>query len=399
LSEIGSWADHEMVRAACDLGPAIDTAADQIESGRRLPDHLVEELTRVDIFQMYLPKAVGGPEVHPLTAFAVCDELARHDGSLAWCVQVAAAVTSFVAWIDPDGLAEMVDSCDKIHLAGSARPLGEATMAEGGFTVKGHWNYASGVLHSNWFLATSFTEPPRPDGPRRSRSMFVPVTDGAIVDNWDVMGMRGTGSNDFVLDDVFIPERRAAFGRWIEKRPEPLYNQRLMMAAAWAPTAGVATGLARGAIDALAELGDRSSAGSPVPLRERTAVQDAVAQAEAITRSARAFVVEALGHMWDALLTDSGVERAVADAHLAITHAMNEAVRVVDIAFHAAGTNAISTGNRLERFLRDTHTGVQHASGQHIHQRAAGRQLMGLDPVPIEPSRVGPAVVARTQTA
>jgi alkylation response protein AidB-like acyl-CoA dehydrogenase len=370
-----------MVAAARALGPAIRDASDEIESTRRLPGVLTDKLTAADIFQMYLPASVGGAQVDPLVAFAVCEELTRHDGSLGWCVQVAASTSTSVSWIDPVGLEEMASGSEKIHTAGSARPLGEATPVEGGFVVSGHWNYASGVLHANWFLATSFVDPPG-STPRKTRPFLVPVSSGQIVENWDVVGMRGTGSNDFVLDEVFVPDTRVGYLRFIRARTEMLYDDRLAMSAAWAPIAGVAVGLARGAIDSVVKLGGSGSTNSPAPLRDRTTVQDALARAEAITRSARAFVVESLEQLWESLRTDSRLDIAVADANLAITHAMNEAVTAVDIVFHAAGTNAISSANRVERFLRDTHTAVQHAAGQRIHQRAAGRALLGLDPVP-----------------
>ena len=414
-----------MLQAVRELGPMIDRLADRIEADRRLPRELTDALTDARVFQMYQPRSSGGPEVHPLTGMAVCEELARIDGSVGWCAQVSAAVTIFLAWLDPDGLADMVAITEApLHVAGSARPLGTATRIDGGYRVSGHWNFASGVAHANWFLATCFIEPElvgdgapgagRPgdgragdgragdgragDGraQRFAKSMLVPIDDGAIVANWDVVGMRGTGSDDFVLDEVFVPTNRTGARRWIERRTEPLYNPDLMMVATWAPTAGVALGLARGAIDALIALGHRSSTGSPAPLRSRATVQEAVAEAEAITSAARAFCVEAIGGAWDALLCDDReLPVAVARAQLAITHSMNEAVRVADLCFHAAGTNAISTANRLERFLRDAHTAVQHAAGQAVHKRVAGRTLLGIDAEPVDTVRAGPGTPRR----
>jgi len=380
-----------MVSAATELQPMIRRLGDRIDAERRLPQELVDALTEAEVFQMYQPRSAGGPEVHPLTGFTVCEELARVDGSVGWCAQVSAAVTVFLAWLDPDALAEMRAMSDRpLHVAGSARPLGTAVRTDDGYRVKGHWNYASGVRHANWFLATSFVE--GRDGAAVPRSMLVPVTDGEIVPNWNVVGMRGTGSDDFVLDDVEVPRGRTASRHWIGLRTEPLYDPRLAMVATWAPTAGVAVGLAQGALDALVELADVGSTGSPQPLGERGSVQQAVAEAEAITSAARAFCVDAIGGAWQALEDDrTDLGTAVARAQLSITHAMNEAVRVADRCFHAAGTNAISTANRLERFLRDAHTAVQHAAGQSIHLRASGRVLLGLEPVEVAHPRIGPS--------
>lgn len=386
-----NWAEHPMIAAARDLGPTISASADEIESGGRLPAELAQAMTDQQIFQMYLPTELDGPEVHPLTAFATAEELARRDGSVGWCAQVAAAVTIFLCWLDPEELAKMVATTGApLHVAGSARPLGTAVEVDGGYRVTGQWNFASGVRHANWFLASSFVD--KPDGRRVARSMFVPVGDGQIVDNWTVMGMRGTGSDDFVLDDVFVPRSRVGSTRWVAQREKTIYDPALGMVATWAPTAGVGVGLAQGAIDALVDLGDRSSTGSPELLKNRPGVQDAVAQAETITSSARAFVVESMEAAWLAL-PEGGptLDRAVARAQLAITNTLNEAVRVADICFHAAGTNAISSANRLERSLRDAHTAVQHAAGQSIHQRVAGRVLLGVPPGPNDQLRPGPS--------
>lgn len=389
------WQQHETLEAVRALGPAIDAAGDEIERLGFLPEALVQQLRAAGVFGLYAPRSVGGLEVDPLVAFLVTEELARHDGSVGWCTQVAAAVTVFLAWIDPDAVADMASLTEgRLHLAGSARALGRARRVEGGYVASGHWNYASGVRHATWFLGTCLVE--RPDGRVSPRSMFVPVSDGTIVANWNVMGMRGTGSDDFVLDEVFVPEGRAADRRWIERSHAPLYDPRLNMVAAWAPTAGVGIGLAQGALDALVALGDHATAGSEVPLRHREAVQDAAGRAATMVGAARAFVVSAVDGAWQAVLdrpdgsVDTEVTRAMAQAQLAITNSLNEAVRVADVAFHAAGTAAISTANRLERVLRDAHTAVQHAAGQPIHVRAGGRVAMGLEPGAVDLSRAAP---------
>ncbi len=384
-----------VLQAVRDLGPTISELSAKIEADRCLPPALVDDLTAAQVFQLYQPRSVGGPELHPVTAFQVCEELARADGSVGWCAQVSAAVTVFLAWIDPDALAEMAATTDgPLHIAGSARPLGTAVRTEDGYRLKGHWNYASGVRHANWFLASAFVD--AKDGGQATRSMLVPIEQGEIIANWDVVGMRGTGSDDFVLDEVDVSRSRSAANHWIEQRTEPLYSPRLAMVATWAPTAGVAIGLAQGALDALADLADRSSTSSPLPLGDREDVQQAVAEAEAMTSSARAFCVEAINAAWTALTSDDAeLSRAVARAQIAITHSMTEAVRVADLCFRAAGTNAISTENRLERFLRDAHTAAQHAAGQPIHKRVAGRTLLNRPTGDVGQNRQGPSTPRR----
>ena len=379
-----------MVAAAAALGPTIDAAADGIETSRRLPHELVSALDEVGAFAMFAPRDIGGSEVHPLTGLATTEALARHDASTGWCVQVSAAVTTFMAWIDPVGLRRLASDTPRLRLAGSARPLGVAREVDGGFMVSGHWNYVSGVQHATVILASSVIEP-RTGDPALARSMFVPVADGEIRANWNVMGMCGTGSDDFLLDEVFVPDDRVGYKRWVEQRPEPLYDPRLAMVASWAPTAGVALGTARGAIDELVAMGSATTTMSPVALRDRSAVQDAVGRAETLTASARAFAVESIGAAWDSAVSgDGNLSRLVAQAQLAVTNALHIAVEVADLCFHCAGTAAISTQHRLQRSLRDAHTAVQHAAGQQVHVRMGGKAVLGVESAAVN-LREGPS--------
>ena len=163
----------------------------------------------------------------------------------------------------------------------------------------------------------------------------------------------------------------------------PLYNPRLVMVAAWTNTAANALGIARGAMDTFVELASHTgSTNSATPLRNRPLVQSRIAEAEAILGAARAYVLESVGAAWEAVCAqapDPGAE--IARARLAITHAMHEAVRAVDVVFHTAGTNAVYRKHPLERYFRDIHVAVQHAAGLPVHVESAGKALLGLRPM------------------
>ena len=143
-----------------------------------------------------------------------------------------------------------------------------------------------------------------------------------------------------------------------------------------------ALGIARGAMDSFIELATcTSSTVSPILLRDRPFVQTRVAEAEAILSAARAYMMEAVGNAWEAVC--AGVpdpSRTIAHARLAITHGMHEAVRAVDLVFHAAGTNAIYRTNALERCFRDIHVAVQHNAAFPAHYESAGKVFLGLRP-------------------
>ena len=162
----------------------------------------------------------------------------------------------------------------------------------------------------------------------------------------------------------------------------PLYHPRLVLVAAWTNTAANALGIARGAMDTFIELANHTgSTNSVTLLRDRPLVQSRIAEAEAILGAARAYVLESVGAAWDAVCAqapDPGPE--IARARLAITHALHEAVRAVDLVFHTAGTNAVYRKHALERYFRDIHVAVQHAAGLASHVESAGKALLGLRP-------------------
>ena len=162
--------------------------------------------------------------------------------------------------------------------------------------------------------------------------------------------MCGTGSQDFRVDDVFVPTAHTFSLGAPPQEAGPLYHPRLLLVTVWASTVANALGIARGAIESFIELATcTSSTGSPTLLRERPLVQTRVAEAEAILSAARAYVVEAVGTAWEAVCADApDLSRVIAQARLAITHGMHEAVRAVDLVFHAAGTNAIYRTNPLD---------------------------------------------------
>jgi alkylation response protein AidB-like acyl-CoA dehydrogenase len=194
--------------------------------------------------------------------------------------------------------------------------------------------------------------------------------------------MCGTGSHDFVLNDVFVPATHTLSLAEPPQETGPLYHPRLFLVSLWTATVGNALGMARGALDAFIELAtSTSSTMSPALLRDRPLVQTRVAEAEAIVNAARAYIIDTVGTAWEMICADvSEPSREVAQARLAITHGMHEAVRAVDLVFHAAGTNAVYRKYPLERYFRDIHVAVQHAAGLPIHFESAGKVLLGLRP-------------------
>jgi indole-3-acetate monooxygenase len=380
----------DIVAAAISLAPAVRAARDDAERLRQTPPALAEAITKAGIYQMYLPRSMGGPETPPLTAFRVVEELSRHDGSVGWCAMIATALSLNVGRLPAHVGREMAGSPADYRGAGSARVGGHAIAVPGGYRVTGRWNFASGIQNARWLYCTCVEtdgDTPRrtPSGGPLLRAVWVPREHVTIVDTWSVMGMRGTGSQDFTVEDAFVPAERSCPSDAPPAETGPLFNRRAWYVTVWTPSAANALGIARGAIDSLAELAaSEASTLSAQLLRDRPMVQARIGEAEAIVNAARAYVFDAVGTLWDTL--SAGAEpsdRQVAQGRLALVHAMHEAVRAVDKVFHAAGTNAIYTRHPLERAFRDVHVAVQHGAALPSYFESAGKVLLGLRPAEI----------------
>lgn len=379
--------DADVVAAARSLIPQVLAARDECERLRRVPTSMVETLAEAGLLQMYLPRSMGGPELPPLVVFRAIEEISRADGSIGWCTMIATGVSNSMGLLEAEVGREMAGSPADMRLAGSIRPMGRARPVDGGHRVDGRWDFASGVNHARWLMCPCIIlddgKPMRtPTGAPVTRIFWAPAESATILDTWHVVGLRGTGSHDFTLADVFVPAARSVATTDLPREKGLLYDPRLHLSWIWTATVANAIGIARGALDAFTEVASsKSSTMSTALLRDRPLVQARVAEAEAILSAARAYVQTAVGDLWERTAQgESDLDVAVVQARLAIARGMHEAVRSVDLLFHAAGTNAVYERNPLERHFRNIHVAVQHAAALPAHMEAAGKVLLGLRP-------------------
>lgn len=380
--------------AARDLSPRIGAARDEMDALRRIPDGLAAEVAESGAYRLFLPASMGGPQVDPITAFEVVEELSRAEGSVGWCALLSNGGALFTGHFTPETGRDMFGWPPDFRCAGSFRPEGVAQPAAGGYRVSGRWDYASGIGNANWlFVNCRLTDgagaaPAAANagtGPAADAATvmaFLPIEDAAVEDTWQVVGLCGTGSNDFVVDEVFVPGERTFRLYAPAREPGFLYHPRTMLVSIWTLVAAVALGIARGAMDAFVELAmEAGTTLSTTPLRQRPAAQAKVGEAEAIISGARAYVTDAVGRAWQSF--DEAMPMPspeLAQARLAITHSIHQAARAVDLLFHAAGTNAIHRRNGLERRFRDAHVVMQHGAGLPANYESGGQALMGLAP-------------------
>ncbi len=326
-----SDAAHHIVTAARALAPQIVAARDEAEQLRRTPPTLAKALTNAGLYQMFLPRSVGGMELPPLTAFEAIEELSKADGSVGWCAMIASDVAMITGWLPTETVRKMAGSPPDLRAAGSLRPQGKAWPVDGGYRVKGQWNFASGIMHANWLYCPTIImdgDKPQmtPAGTPKVRAMWLPIEDATIIDTWQTIGMRGTGSQDFTVDDKFVPEDRTCFIAEPPIERGALFSPRLFLVNLWVTTAGNALGIARGAIDTFVDMALRdATTQSTALLRDRPLVQSRVGTAEAILNAARTYVVHAVDAAWQAVRNNEpDPSRQIADARLAITHAIHE---------------------------------------------------------------------------
>jgi alkylation response protein AidB-like acyl-CoA dehydrogenase len=364
-------------------GPLAAQSA-SIEAAGRLPDKVVEDLRASGIPALWLPAELGGAEAAPAEVVDAIATLAAADGSTGWCAAVAVGTNALAAFLPEAGAREIFASPSTLT-GGSFNPAGRATVdGDGNLVASGRWGFGSGGSHSDWMAGGCLLVDDAgellttDDGRPQPRLAFFPRSAMTIHDTWRTSGLRGTASHDYEVTDVAVPAAHTlafAFAPWPagpmwRMAPMPLF---------FAPLAAVALGIARGAIDDVVELArTKTPYRSARRLAERDVVQSMVAQAEALSRSARAFLLETLDGL---AVTGAGAgieDRAI--ARLAVVNAATSARTAVDLCFEAAGTTAIFDDHPLQRRHRDVHALGQHVVLAFPGLETVGRVLLGLEP-------------------
>jgi alkylation response protein AidB-like acyl-CoA dehydrogenase len=384
---VPSYGRDELLAAVGALTERLRTAADEIERARTLPEALVEAMVEAGLYRMLLPRGLGGGEVDPLTYFDVIDALAQADSAAAWSVLIStSSMTSTVRGLGDEALAGMFATPRQTVMAGSAPPRGRAVPVPGGYRLTGRWSQGSNILLAGWVHVGCHVhdggEPRRgPDGSPVYLMCAFPAGEVQVIDTWHTTGMRGTGSHDYAVSDLFVPADRVHPAVAESDRPQALYRF-----AGWTHVAHAAIGLgiARVAIDEFVGLaGGKRATWLPAEgrLAGRTTIQARVARAEALVGSGRAYVREATRDAWDTVCRGERLstdQRAI--YRLSIVQAMTNAVEAVDLMYSAGGATAIYAASRLDRCLRDAHTAAAHVWVAPDNYELAGRLLLGLEP-------------------
>jgi alkylation response protein AidB-like acyl-CoA dehydrogenase len=370
--------DTAMLERAREAARIIAPLAGQIESDRRLPPDAVSALVTAGAYKLYVPKALGGFEAPLGVAVGVLEELARADGSAGWCAMIGATSGLMSAFLEEAVAREIYGAVDA-RTSGVFAPMGRAVPVEGGFRVSGRWPFASGCEHASWRMAGAFIVGGTPDllpsGAPNVQCFLFRATDTRVLDTWHTSGLRGTGSHDMEVSDVFVPKTHSfSLLRDPPRHAGPLYAMPFFGVLA-ASIAAVAIGIASSAIEQLSEAAKtKVPPGAKKPISHRDLVQLDVAEAEAKVSSARAFLREAIaGVEADVTLTSR------ARLRLAGCHAVREAAAAVDAMYNAGGASAVYDTSPLQRHFRDVHVAMQHLMVSRTIAMLAGRVLLGVE--------------------
>ena len=378
----------ELLGQIREIEPLIRSESATAEKKRRLSKSVADELRGLGCYRMFRPRERGGLGFDPVSAFRVVEELARIDSAAGWNVAIANASEPFGAWFSDETTAEVFGPADTT-MAGAFNPPRKAVPVKGGYKLSGQTTFNSNCHAANWVLGLAniydADEPRRgEDGIPETLITLFPMSDAEIIDNWETLGMRGTGSHDIRVENIFVPESRAVPFVPMET-PSSAYSGPLHRTTVWPPVAinsVSAIGIAQAAIDAFIDLADiKTPAYTAKTLRDRSVVQLRVANAEAKLGAAKAFLYQTFDTAWQTAVGGSFLTmQQKGDCQLASSHVVMASAEAVDLIHSIAGSSAIRNEQSFQRYFRDCHVITQHAFVCESRLEAVGQIRMGLEP-------------------
>ena len=378
--------DASLIDAARQIAPIVRRHSDEAERERRLSQPVLKALHETGLLRMATPRSLGGLETDPVTRALVTEEIGRHDSAAAWTLENPLDWAFFCCRLPDEGVEEIYSrGADILIAAQFGRPL-RATSTSGGYRISGRAPFVSNSYDADWISSTVLVDDDASAGDEpEMRMVYFPRAQCEIIDTWDVMGMRGTGSNDVSVTDVYVPKSRT-FPMVPDFEPGshysgPLYRLPVVGAAA----SGIPTpmlGVARRALDEVTDLArTKTPVASSGLLKQRPLAQVQLGRAEAILRSGRLLLLDILSEAWRRCIdgeTHSLEQKA--DIMLGMTHAMSSAVQAVELACSIAGTTAFRATCPLERCFRDVETMRHHVFASEQRYGTFGQVYLGVAP-------------------
>lgn len=279
---------QEIIAAARAMGPTLRSRAATCKAERRVPDATVADFHAAGFFKILQPEQWGGYAMDPQVFYAVGLEIARHCPSSAWILGVIAVHNWQLAVFDDRAAQDVWADDPTVLISSSYAPVGKVKVVDGGFRLSGRWSFSSGSQHCKWaFLGAVVPTPEAPFDMANYRTFLLPISDYTIVDNWDVVGLQGTGSHDVLVDDVFVPEHRThkSMDGFLCENPgnavntAPLYRMPFMQVFVRAVCTAT-LGACEGALEAFIEVAKTRQAG-PVKMKNDPFARQLAAEVKA----------------------------------------------------------------------------------------------------------------------
>ena len=376
--------ENDFVVRALSLRPIARAAAAEADRERRLPAPVAEAMARDGLYRVAAPKWLHGAEASPDTQIRVIEAISEGDGAAGWNVMIG--IESFsLAGIAFSRDIDLFEDPMTI-VCGSTANVGRADRVEGGYRISGQWSFVSGVHNSGVFIAlVQPHEDGQPVPGRLPVQAAVPRDQFEILDTWNVAGLRGSGSHDVCVDDVFVPDEHmgTGLGQVDRERLAESMVLRIPLGPRLAYNkVAVGFGIARAALDEFCDLATgKTPRFSAIKLRDRPHAQRAIAKAEVRLRSARALVLESAATLWDTVRANQEFPpRARALFAITCSDAALACAEAVDTVAEAAGTTANQLDSPLEKHQRDVRVIRQHVTVAPSLIEDGGRMLLGLEP-------------------
>ena len=375
-----------LIERARALQPLIAREADEIERTRRLTEPVVTALIENGLYRVLLPQSLGGTEAPPEIFMQMLEEIAKADASTAWCLGQCSVCAMTAAYLEPEAAHEIFNAPPGILAWGAIAH--EVQAVPGGYRATARWDFASGSRQASWLGAhvrvveADGTPRRKPNGAPEIRTILFPVASATMYDVWDVIGLNGTGTDSYSVDNLFIPEKFAALrdepAALRERGPLYKLSTNLTFGLGFA---AVSVGVARATLDAAVDLARGKQPQGLKAMRENNAVQGVIGRNEASLRAARAYLYATASEVWRDLTQGSEfTDEHRAAVRLASTWTIHQAASVVDAAYHMAGATAVFSANKFERRFRDMHAIAQQIQARDTHYEDVGKMILAADP-------------------
>jgi alkylation response protein AidB-like acyl-CoA dehydrogenase len=374
----------EPLVAARKLAPQLAARSAEIEAARRLPPDVAALMADAGLFRLILPSSIGGCEATPAVMAETIETIAAAETASAWCLMIGATTAVQGAYLAP-ALARDVFADPAVIACGVHAPLGRAVPDGDDYIVTGRWAWGSGTQNAAWIVGGAMVmdgDKPRldPNGAPYHRMMMFRAADVTFHDTWHVMGLKGTGSTDYSVEGVRVPQARSvSLLHDVPHEKGPLYRFPVFGLLA-VGIAAVALGNAKGAIEAFRDMAvSKKPSASKRTLAERAQVQIVFSEATARHAAARAFYYGAIAAVWEDALADREITlESRARLRLAATHATRQCADICRDLYDLGGGSAVYLDSPLQRRFRDAHVATQHIMVAPATLEVTGRALLGL---------------------